>query len=77
MYVRMLCYVIVMHPLYTKPNKGGGKYRLSINNPAINILVTSVFRHEFQSAVSNFPSWHGLCFDGAVPKIKCLLMPDY
>ena len=31
-------------------------YRLPINNVAINILVPSVLRHEFQSAVSNFPS---------------------
>ena len=62
------------------------KYRLTINNPAINIPVPSVFWHEFQSVVSNFPSQHingfrGRCFclyfDGAVPRISCFLIPDY
>ena len=43
-------------------------YRLPINNPAINILVPSVFQHEFQSTVSNFPSWlaHHCFREGAV-----------
>ena len=41
----------------------GNKYRLTsnINNPVINIPVPSVFQHEFQSAVSNFPVG-GHCF---------------
>ena len=52
----------------------------------INIQVQSVFRHEFQSTVSNFPSWCitvfwsrclCLCFDGIVSRIRCLVMPDY
>ena len=50
-------------------------YRLTITIP-----VPSVFRHEFQSAVSNFPSWCATVFgrrryfDGAVPRISCMLI---
>ena len=32
-------------------------YKLTINNPAINSLVPSNFRHEFESTVWNFLSW--------------------
>ena len=42
----------------------------TINNP-----VPSDFQHEFQSAVSNFTVY--VCFDSAVPRIRCLFMLDY
>ena len=51
------------------------KYRLAINNPAINIPVPSVFRHEFRSAVSNFPSWFTTVFESS-PFVLMVLYPE-
>ena len=49
-------------------------YRLTITNLAINILVPSVFRHEFRSTVSNFLSWR-YCFREA-PFVLMMLYPE-
>ena len=73
--------------LPSMPSRTGHQVRInSLYRLTINIPVPSVFRHEFQSAVSNCLGWRitvfgrhclCLCIDGAVPRIRCLLMLDY